>query len=161
MKRGRGDTCKWRCRGSPRDNERHGLFILSSLATPPPLQICDYTHTHTLKKTHTLRYHDRLNLLTYIHKHTCFLLTSYVCSKLYVCVCVEMTSERETRVQPIMRCFLSGSGRVSTNHKVNIAGPVLPVHLLNSPIKAELAVCSQRSRIYLSCSNWLIVAVLG
>lgn len=38
-------------------------------------------------------------------------------------------------------------------------GSVLPVHLLNSPIKGELTVCSRRSRIYLSCSNWLIVAV--
>lgn len=134
---------------APRDNEWHGLFILSS---PHPIHTADlqwYTHTHTL------RYPDRLKLLAHIHKYTCFLLTSHIHCKLCVWYCLQ-----ETWARPIMQCFLSGSGHVSTNHKVNIAGSAALVHLLNLPIKAKLTVCFQWSRIYLSCSNWLIVAVL-
>lgn len=36
---------------------------------------------------------------------------------------------------------------------------MLLAHLLNRPIKVKSAACSRRRRIYLSCSNWLIVAV--
>lgn len=161
MKRSRGDACKWRCRGSPRDNERHGLFILSRLRPPAPpssfpsssspsssLRIRDDTqHTHAPTSWQ----------IESPHKHTFYWLPTSTPNSQRVCV-----RRRETRVKPITPRFLSGSGRVSTNHKVNIGpAPALPVHLLNSPIKAELKVYSQRSRIYLSCSNWLIVAVLG
>lgn len=60
---------------------------------------------------------------------------------MYVCVCER---KWETQVQPIIYRFLSASGCVSTNHKVNIrpatSRPPSPnpgrLHLLNSPIKA-------------------------
>lgn len=65
------------------------------------------------------------------------------------CVCQVSTKLR------VSDFYLSGGGNISTNHKVNIRSPLL-VHLLKRPVKAE---CGRR-RIYLSCSNWLIVAVL-
>lgn len=150
VKRRRGDTCKWRCCGSTRDNERHGLFILSKAATPAPLPPPPPHRRSVLKHISTdwISSHAFTNAL--------FIDFPRPIQAVYVCV-------QETQVQPIMRRFLSGSGRVSTNHKVNIRRPRpgLPVRLLKLPIKAELAACSRRNRIYLSCSNWWIVAVRG
>lgn len=60
---------------------------------------------------------------------------------------------------PVLDFYLSGCGDISTNHKVNIRSLLL-VRLLKRPIKAEWRARSHGRRIYLSCSNWLIVAVL-
>lgn len=132
--RRKADTCKWLRRGSPRDNERHGLFIpakaagYQSVAPPPPPP------------------RQRSRRIESPHTPTRFLLTPRTQSKhvyIYVCLCVR----KEAGNSLAHHLPFPVSKRPRLNQSQGQYSPSDPhppdptpnpgwLHLLNSPIKA-------------------------
>lgn len=126
--RRRADTCKWLRRGSPRDNERHGLFIPAKAAGLPKRR-----RSRRIESPHT---------------PTRFLLTPRTQSKhvyINVCLCVRKeagnTSPAHHMPFPVSKqLHLNQSQGQYSPSKPSTPHPRTPnpgrLHLLNSPIKA-------------------------